>query len=194
MVIYPPFRVIFLTGTWTTCWHSLFHQGKVDWSSPGAEDHTGWQWGLRVWELPRAHGGGCEGITPQNARRYLAMVEIILSEVRKRLFCMIFSSWISKIPFLFLGRFPNERSREFSTLGRSKSPMWSSDSMGPLGPDLREMFCPFSTKEPWFWKEGDFGTSILTLPGWIIFDIYIYNINYIFIHTGYSGVYLDDIC
>ena len=28
-------------------------------------------------------------LPPQNARRYLGMVEIIPSEVRKRLFCMI---------------------------------------------------------------------------------------------------------
>ena len=33
---------------------------------------------------------------PQNAHRYLSMVEIILSEVRKRLFCMIFSSSLVK--------------------------------------------------------------------------------------------------
>ena len=49
-----------------------------------------------VGNSPRAHGGGCEGITPQNARRYLAMVEIIRSEVRKRLFCMNFSSSLVK--------------------------------------------------------------------------------------------------
>ena len=60
----------------------------------------------RVWEMlvhvalpvgnSPLHGGGCEGITPQNARRYLGMVEIIPSEVRKRLFCMNFSSSLVK--------------------------------------------------------------------------------------------------
>lgn len=59
MVIYPPFRVIFLkSGHEPLAGTRFFTRGKVDWSTFGAEDHTGW-------ELPRAHGGGCEGITPK---------------------------------------------------------------------------------------------------------------------------------
>lgn len=77
MVIYPPFRVIFnkLGHEPRLLALVFFTRGKVDWSSAGAEDHTGWPVGTkRVWEMlvhvefpvgtsPRAHGGGCEGIT-----------------------------------------------------------------------------------------------------------------------------------
>ena len=84
-------------------------------------------------------------------------------------FCIFFHPGY-QISILILGTFPNERSPEFSTLGRSKSPMWSSASMGPLGPDLRGDVLPiFHERTHDYGRKGILDIYFVRLPGWIIF-------------------------
>ena len=58
--------------------------------------------------------------------------------------------------------------------------MWSSASMGPLGPDLRGDVLPiFHERTRDYGRKGILDIYFVTLPGWIMFDTY--NIIFLFI-------------